>query len=101
MTDATDKSLGIALARVSTLEEKKMVDDHAGSEHEENIPNAENVTQHELNTLRHVGDTLPMTAWLVVFVEFAERLVVIQHVSCSSDIIISQMVILWHYKCLQ
>jgi hypothetical protein len=42
-----------------------------------------------------------MTAWLVVFVEFAERLVVIQHVSCSSDIIISQMVILWHYKCLQ
>jgi proton-dependent oligopeptide transporter, POT family len=78
MTDATDKSLGIVLARVSTLEEKKMAEDHAGSDqHEEYIPNSENVTQHEFNTLRHVGDRLPMAAWLVVFVEFAERLVAI------------------------
>ena len=77
MTDAGDESLGIALARVSTLEEKKIVEDHAESDHEEYIPNSENVTQHELDTLRHVGDRLPLSAWLVVFVEFAERLAAI------------------------
>jgi proton-dependent oligopeptide transporter, POT family len=73
MTDAGDTSLGIALARVSTLEEKKVVEDHSGSDHEEYIPNSENVTQHELDTLRHVGDRLPLATWLVVWVEFAER----------------------------
>jgi proton-dependent oligopeptide transporter, POT family len=78
MTDATDKSLGIALAHASILEEKEIMEGHAGSnQHEEYIPNSENVTQHELDTLRHVGDRLPIAAWLVVFVEFAERLVVI------------------------
>jgi POT family proton-dependent oligopeptide transporter len=39
------------------------------------VENSEGVTEHELATLRHVADRLPFTAWLVVFVEFAERYV--------------------------
>ena len=71
-TDQTDKSLELALAKVTTLDEKRSI----GAERlspDEYIPNSENVTQHEFDTLRHVGDTLPYAAWLVVFVEFAER----------------------------
>ncbi|KAF8187138.1 peptide transporter PTR2B [Pholiota molesta] len=37
------------------------------------IEGSEGVTQHDLDTLRHVADRLPYTAWLVVSVEFAER----------------------------
>lgn len=37
------------------------------------IEGSEDVTEHELATLRHVADRLPITAWLVVIVEFAER----------------------------
>ncbi|KAF9476780.1 peptide transporter PTR2B [Pholiota conissans] len=37
------------------------------------IEGSEGVTQHDLDTLRHVGDRLPYSAWLVVSVEFAER----------------------------
>ena len=64
--------VGPALTKVSSIDEKKTLDD----EHlapEEYIPNSENVTKHEYDTLRHVGDHLPITAWLVVIVEFAER----------------------------
>jgi len=71
-TDHTDKSLGLALAKVATLDEKRSIDAERLSA-DEYIPNSENVTQHEFDTLRHVGDTLPYTAWLVVVVEFAER----------------------------
>lgn len=39
------------------------------------IEGSEGVTQHDLDTLRHVSDRLPYTAWLVVIVEFAERFV--------------------------
>lgn len=39
------------------------------------IEGSEGVTEHEFKTLRHVADTLPYTAWLVVIVEFAERYV--------------------------
>ncbi|CAG7854898.1 Probable peptide transporter ptr2 AltName: Full=Peptide permease ptr2 [Serendipita indica DSM 11827] len=63
---------GYALGKVATIDEKKTIED----EHlapEEYIPNSENVTKHEFDTLRHVGDRLPITAWLVVIVEFAER----------------------------
>ncbi|KAF9535178.1 peptide/h+ symporter protein [Crepidotus variabilis] len=37
------------------------------------IEGSEGVTRHEFDTLRHMPDRLPYTAWLVVFVEFAER----------------------------
>jgi proton-dependent oligopeptide transporter, POT family len=70
--DQTDKSLGLALAKVAILDEKRSINaEHLNQD--EYIPNSENVTQHEFETLRHVGDTLPYAAWLVVVVEFAER----------------------------
>ncbi|KAF9535179.1 peptide/h+ symporter protein [Crepidotus variabilis] len=37
------------------------------------IEGSENVSRTEFNNLRHIPDRLPYTAWLVVFVEFAER----------------------------
>ncbi|KAJ3567978.1 hypothetical protein NP233_g6016 [Leucocoprinus birnbaumii] len=37
------------------------------------IEGSEGVTQKDLETYRHVADRLPMSAWLVVIVEFAER----------------------------
>lgn len=37
------------------------------------IEGSEGVTQEDLDTYRHVADRLPTSAWLVVFVEFAER----------------------------
>lgn len=67
-----DRSLGIALAKTASLDEKKTfeAESHSGDDY---IPNSEGVTIHEYETLRHVGDRLPMSAWLVVIVEFAER----------------------------
>lgn len=58
-----------ALDRVSSIDEKNIEGD--GSSY---IDGSEGVTQHDLDTLRHVADTLPYTAWLVLIVEFAERL---------------------------
>jgi len=37
------------------------------------VDGSEGVTHNEFNTLRHVADKFPLTAWLVVIVEFAER----------------------------
>lgn len=37
------------------------------------IEGSEGVTHHDFDTLRHVADSFPLTAWLVVIVEFAER----------------------------
>jgi len=37
------------------------------------IEGSEGVTQHEFDTLRHVADKLPYSAWLVLIAEFAER----------------------------
>ncbi|TFK95692.1 peptide transporter PTR2B [Pterulicium gracile] len=37
------------------------------------LEGSEGVTVRDLETYRHVADTLPYTAWLVAFVEFAER----------------------------
>jgi POT family proton-dependent oligopeptide transporter len=72
MTDQTDRSEGVALAKVSSLDEKKAVDGVYGKP-DEFIPNSENVTQHEYDTLHHIGDSLPLSAFLVAIVEFAER----------------------------
>jgi hypothetical protein len=40
---------------------------------EEFLEGSEGVTQHDLNTLRQVRDSLPLTSSLVVIVEFAEQ----------------------------
>lgn len=39
------------------------------------IPGSEGVTQRDMDTYRHVADTMPLSAWFVVIVEFAERCV--------------------------
>ncbi|KAG5637809.1 hypothetical protein H0H81_003141 [Sphagnurus paluster] len=59
------------IARASSVDEKH----HYQGEPDGSsiIAGSEDVTEHELATLRHVADRLPYTAWLVVIVEFAER----------------------------
>ncbi|PPR08189.1 hypothetical protein CVT24_001572 [Panaeolus cyanescens] len=42
-------------------------------DHESFIEGSEGVTQHDLDTYRHVADKLPWAAWCIVIVEFAER----------------------------
>ncbi|KAF9008064.1 peptide transporter PTR2B [Cyathus striatus] len=64
-----DKAVDKALSKVSSVEYEK--DHHLDDE--VYITGSEGVTQHDLDTLRHVADRLPITAWLVVVVEFAER----------------------------
>jgi proton-dependent oligopeptide transporter, POT family len=66
-----DKALDKALARVATLDEKASF--HSGPSEDDIVPGSEGVTHRELATLRHVRDSLPYSAWLVVTVEFAER----------------------------
>ncbi|KIJ23944.1 hypothetical protein M422DRAFT_72463 [Sphaerobolus stellatus SS14] len=63
---ATDKAV-----TVSSLENEKL--GHPGSDGDSIIEGSEGVTQHEFDTLRHVADRLPVSAWLVVLVEFSER----------------------------
>ncbi|KAH8103419.1 peptide/h+ symporter protein [Cristinia sonorae] len=61
----------------SQLEVASVIDEKAyyGSENPDDkiIEGSEGVTEGEFKSLRHVADTLPYTAWLVVVVEFAER----------------------------
>lgn len=71
-TDHTDKSVGLALAKTATIDEKQSIE-AAQLNPQDYIPNSEDVTYHEFATLRHVVDHVPITAWLVVIVEFAER----------------------------
>jgi len=54
----------------SSLDEKHSHDIDDGSSI---IEGSEGVTYHEYQTLRRVADRLPVSAWLVVIVEFAER----------------------------
>lgn len=56
--------------RMSSLDDAKI----QYSEDENSIiEGSEGVTQKDMDTYRHVADRLPLTAWLVVIVEFAER----------------------------
>jgi len=68
-----DKAVDKALAEVSSIEDEKM--HHMLADGDSIIEGSEGVTQHEFDTLRHVADRLPLNAWLVVVVEFAERYV--------------------------
>jgi len=70
-TFSDDKAVDKALAKVASLEDEKM--HHMLSDGDSVIEGSEGVTQHEFDTLRHVADRLPISAWLVVIVEFAER----------------------------
>ena len=66
-----DKAADKALAKVASMEDEKLR--HSVVDGESIIEGSEGVTQHEFDTLRHVADRLPISAWLVVIVEFAER----------------------------
>lgn len=62
------------IAKHDSLEGEKFEHEvHHGHDERDIVEGSEGVTFHELKTLRHVSDKLPWTAWLVVFVEFAER----------------------------
>jgi len=65
----------VAMAHVAPLKEKQEVD---GSSSHESLPDtlvegSDDVTHAEFDTLRHIPDTLPLSSFLVVIVEFAER----------------------------
>jgi hypothetical protein len=70
MTEKTDNNPVIARAdSFAKLVNSNTSDSAVGGV----LEGSEGVTQHDLGTLRHVSDKLPMSAWLVVLVEFAER----------------------------
>lgn len=63
-------------AAIHTAESLEKYDSIEGGDDENSvIEGSEGVTAHDLNTLRHVADSFPLAAWLVVIVEFAERYV--------------------------
>ena len=62
-----------ALAPVASMDDEKIAHRTESGEDHSIIEGSEGVTQQDLNTLRHVADRPPYTAWLVVIVEFAER----------------------------
>ncbi|KAF9531412.1 peptide transporter PTR2B [Crepidotus variabilis] len=59
------------LPTAESFEDDKISHDH--DDRNSIIEGSDNVTREEFDTLRHIGDKLPSAAWLVVFVEFAER----------------------------
>ncbi|THH33120.1 hypothetical protein EUX98_g1079 [Antrodiella citrinella] len=68
MISADEKTIKAVHDDVSVVDEKA---DHSSDDHL--VEGSDDVTELEFKTLRHVADTLPYTAWLVVIVEFAER----------------------------
>jgi proton-dependent oligopeptide transporter, POT family len=66
MAHPKDKEPDIGDADASSLSEKDSAAIHV-------FEGSEGVTEHDLATLRQVPDRVPLAAWLVVIVEFAER----------------------------
>ncbi|KAF9552619.1 peptide transporter PTR2B [Agrocybe pediades] len=62
----------VQVSALNSLHDEKLESDGIADPHAI-IPGSEGVTQHDLDTLRHVADRLPLAAWLVAFIEFAER----------------------------
>lgn len=48
------------------------------------VEGSEDVTYHELETLRHVADHINWGSWLIIIVEFSERRVVVSSVFFSN-----------------
>jgi POT family proton-dependent oligopeptide transporter len=74
----------MADTHVPVTNEKSLKDDHGVDSHsiqkadsvsdaDTFIQGSEGVTQRDMETYRHVADTLPWGAWMVAIVEFAER----------------------------
>lgn len=70
---ATDRALDSAHAHGETFDEKKPESSHACVTSGAFVEGSEGVTHEELATLRHLPDSIPFAAFLVVVVEFAER----------------------------
>lgn len=71
LSHLTDNGLDAAPAHGEVVDEKKPEPSLASTG--TFVEGSEGVTHEELSTLRHLPDTLPFAAFLVVVVEFAER----------------------------
>jgi len=65
----------VAMAHAAPVREKQEVDGSSAHESlaDTLIEGSEDVTHTEFDTLRHIPDSLPLSSFLVVTVEFAER----------------------------
>ena len=65
----------VAMAQATPIQEMKEVDGFSaqGSLADTLVEGSEDVTHAEFDTLRHIPDSLPISSFLVVVVEFAER----------------------------
>jgi len=73
MSSSPEEKEDNPIAPVASIVDEKLAHRTESGEDHSIIEGSEGVTQHDLDTLRHVADCLPYTAWLVVIVEFAER----------------------------
>jgi len=65
----------VAVAQASPVQEKLRADDSSTHESlaDTFVEGSEGVTHAEFNNLRHIPDSVPLPAFLIVAVEFAER----------------------------
>ncbi|KAG9088193.1 hypothetical protein FS749_002361 [Ceratobasidium sp. UAMH 11750] len=65
-----DVDEAVALSKVQTIDEKRPFESDSTGE----VVDASLLpTEEETHTLRRVADNIPLIAWTIVFVEFAER----------------------------
>ena len=69
----TDRPLDVADAHGEAIDEKKSESSRLSVTGVSFVEGSESVTHEELATLRHLPDSIPFAAFLVVVVEFAER----------------------------
>jgi len=69
----SDRVPDVAHARGETIDGKELESSHASVADGSFIEGSEGVTHEELATLRHLPNSIPFTAFLIVIVEFAER----------------------------
>ena len=69
----TDGLLDAVDVHGETIDEKKLASSRASVTDVSFVEGSEGVTHEELATLRHLPDSIPFAAFLVVVVEFAER----------------------------
>ena len=69
----SNRTSDVAHARGKTIDGKKLQSSHTSITDGSFVEGSEGVTHEELATLRHLPDSIPFTAFLVIVVEFAER----------------------------
>ena len=73
LSSPSDRTSDMAHACGETIDGKKLELSHASVTDGSFVEGSEGVTHEELATLRHLPDSIPFAAFLVVVVEFAER----------------------------